>query len=117
MPNFSKNDVVLLRYPYSDLTGSKVRPAVVVSEHHPSRDVIVVPLSSRIHKLFADEFVLSDWRAIGLTVPTAVKRGFYSCREDLIAKRIGPLEAGDAERLWKTIARRSRKSVARRSAA
>jgi hypothetical protein len=31
MPSFSRNDVVLVAYPFSDRTGVKVRPAVAVS--------------------------------------------------------------------------------------
>lgn len=38
MPSYSKNDVILVRYPFSDLTAIKVRPAIVVSEPHPARD-------------------------------------------------------------------------------
>jgi len=34
MPSFSKNDVVLVAYPFSDRSGGKVRPAVVVSGEH-----------------------------------------------------------------------------------
>ena len=30
MPSFSKNEVILVRYPFSDLTAAKVRPAIVV---------------------------------------------------------------------------------------
>ena len=32
MPSFSKNDVVLVAYPFADRAGGKVRPAVIVSE-------------------------------------------------------------------------------------
>jgi len=31
MPNYSKNEVILVRYPFTDLSSIKVRPAVVVS--------------------------------------------------------------------------------------
>ncbi|NEQ25078.1 MAG: MazF family transcriptional regulator, partial [Microcoleus sp. SIO2G3] len=31
MPSYSKHDVILVRYPFSDLSSSKVRPAVVAS--------------------------------------------------------------------------------------
>lgn len=34
MSNCSRNDVILVRHPFSDLAVSKVRPAVVVSAHH-----------------------------------------------------------------------------------
>jgi hypothetical protein len=36
MPSYSKNDVILVRYPFSDLSVSKVRPAVVVNAPHVS---------------------------------------------------------------------------------
>ena len=47
MPSFSKNDIVLVRYPFSDLTGAKVRPAVMVGATHPSDDYLIVPLTNR----------------------------------------------------------------------
>jgi mRNA interferase MazF len=34
MPSFFKNDVILVAYPFSDRSGVKVRPAVVVSGEH-----------------------------------------------------------------------------------
>jgi len=45
MPSFSKNEIVLVRYPFSDLTNSKVRPAVVVNAAHISKDLFVVALN------------------------------------------------------------------------
>jgi hypothetical protein len=39
MQNYSKHDIVLVRYPFSDLSNSKVRPAIVVSAPHLSKDV------------------------------------------------------------------------------
>jgi len=44
MPNYSRGDVLLVRYPFTDLSGVKVRPAVVVHAPHPSQDSFVVPL-------------------------------------------------------------------------
>ena len=47
MPNSLKNDIVLVRYPYSDLSGAKVRPAVVVSAPHVSQDIFIIPLNQQ----------------------------------------------------------------------
>ena len=47
MPNYSKGEVILVRYPFSNLSGSKIRPAVAVNAPHLSQDVILVPLTSR----------------------------------------------------------------------
>jgi mRNA interferase MazF len=89
--------VILVRYPFSDLTGAKVRPAVVASSPHPSEDVMVVPLTSRTAGLGPGEFVLSDWNMEGLNLPTAVKRGVYTVHSTLIVKTIGALTARDAQ--------------------
>lgn len=69
MPSYSKNDVILVRYPFTDLSESKVRPAVVVHASHPSEDNIIVPLTSRVSALLPGEFELNDWEEAGLNVP------------------------------------------------
>ena len=61
MPRYSKNEVILLHYPFSDLSGSKVRPAIIINAPHASQDVIIVPLTSKIAPLLAGEFILSGW--------------------------------------------------------
>ena len=77
MSNYSRGEVVLIRYPFSDLSNSKVRPAVIVSSSHPSEDLMIVPLTSKIESLLPGEFILSEWKAAGLNVESAVKRGLY----------------------------------------
>lgn len=71
MSNYSRGEVVLVSYPFSDLSGSKVRPAVIVSAPHSSKDVFILPLTSKTTSLFAGEFVLADWSKAGLNVETA----------------------------------------------
>ena len=99
MPNYSKNEVILVRYPFSNLSGSKVRPAVVVNDDHLSQDVIIVPLTSKVSPLLAGEFVLIDWKAAGLNVSSAAKRGIYTVHQSLVMKTIGKLSDGDASSL------------------
>jgi mRNA interferase MazF len=99
MPNYSKNDLVVVRYPFSDLSSSKVRPAIVVNAPHLSQDLIIVPLTSKTTSLLAGEFVLKKWSAAGLNVPTAVKRGLYTVNRSLIISTIGKLANSDVEQL------------------
>ncbi len=50
--NYSKGDVVLLPYPFTELKAAKVRPAVVVaSEEGKYSDLFMVPLTSRTASL------------------------------------------------------------------
>ena len=99
MPNYLKNDIVLVRYPFSDLSNSKVRPAVIVSTASTSQDVIIVPLTSKTTRLLSGEFVLLDWLKEGLNVPTAAKRGLYTVEKKLVIKVIGKLSKADAQKL------------------
>jgi mRNA interferase MazF len=91
MPNYSRNDVVLVAYPFSDRTGSKVRPAVIVSGSHRSQDLFVVPLTSRANRMVEGEFSLADWRSVGLNMASVVKRGLFTVHESFILKRVGTL--------------------------
>ena len=103
MPTCSRGDVVLVRYPFSDLSSVKVRPAVAVSAHHASEDCFLVPLTSRIDGLLPGEFALSDWQAAGLHVPSAVKRGIYTAHEKPVVKTVGRLTPSDMARLSTSI--------------
>jgi mRNA interferase MazF len=58
-----------------------------------------VPLTSRMTGLLPGEFALTDWRAAGLNVPSAIKRGIYTVEASLVIKLIGQLASSDAVQL------------------
>ena len=103
MPNYSKNIVILVRYPFSDLSNAKVRPAVIVNAPHSSQDILIVPLTSKTGSLLDGEFVLDDWAAAGLNVVTAVKRGIYTVNRSLVIKTVGKLADVDIEKLEESL--------------
>ncbi|MFH1050965.1 MAG: type II toxin-antitoxin system PemK/MazF family toxin [bacterium] len=103
MKNYSRNEVILIKYPFSSLTDFKVRPAIIISTEHKSDNIIIVPLTSKIINIYSDEFILKDWESTGLNVITAVKRGIFTIDSHLIIKRIGFLSNEDIDRLNKTI--------------
>ncbi len=103
MPSYSKDDIILVRLPFSDLSGSKIRPAVVVNAEHISKDLIIVPLTSKTSSLLEGEFILSEWAVAELNIETAVKRGFYTVHKSLVVKTIGKLADSDAELLVRSI--------------
>lgn len=103
MPSYSKGEVVLVRFPFSDRSDAKVRPAIAVSAPHQSQDVFVVPLTSRTDRLLLGEFVMNDWEAAGLNVASAVKRGLYTLHQDLIIRTVGTLSVKDAGDLQRSL--------------
>lgn len=103
MPNYSKNEIILVHYPFSDLSSTKVRPAIIINARHLSQDLFIVPLTSKISKLLSGEFLLSDWKSAGLNVPTAVKRGLYTVHAKLVIKTLGTLTDIDSNQLEKSL--------------
>jgi mRNA interferase MazF len=64
----SRNDVVLLPIPFTDLTSRKVRPAIIIGRK--GTDLFLVPVSSVLSNT---DFPLKEWQAAGLNVPSGVK--------------------------------------------
>ena len=92
--NCSRNDVVLLPIPFTDLTSRKVRPAVVIGRSGP--DLFLVPISSQLPNT---DFPLPDWRAAGLNVPCGVKAQIATVEERLVVQTVGSLSPADRTRL------------------
>ena len=81
--------------PFSDLTGIKKRPAVVVSAPHSSVDLFLLPLTSQLENLQPGEFALAEWEGAGLLFPSGVKRGLFTLDKTCINRRFGRLAIAD----------------------
>ena len=98
MTSYDSGDIVLVRYPFTDLTTSKKRPAVIVSPRTFTDrfgDVVLVPLTSG--SASDASLALSEWRAAGLLKPTWVKPVIGTLAKRLIEKRIGKLADADIQ--------------------
>lgn len=103
MKDYSINDIILIKYPFTDLTKFKVRPAIIVNVFYDSEDLIIVPLTSKINNLKYGEFVLENWSKSGLNIESAVKRGIITIDSKLILIKVGILYKHDIEQLQNSI--------------
>ena len=90
----SRNDVVLLPIPFTDLTSRKVRPAIVVGRNRT--DLFLVPVSSVLSNT---DFLLQEWQGAGLNAPSGVKAQLATVEERLVVKIIGTVTAVDRHSL------------------
>jgi len=90
--NCSRNDVVLLPIPFTDLTSRKVRPAIVIGKN--GADLFLVPISS---VLANTDFQLLEWRVAGLNVPSGIKAQLATVEERLVVKIVGQLSGKDVQ--------------------
>jgi len=97
MTNFRQGEVLLVPYPFTDQSGSKQRPAIVLSSEvynqtHP--DVILAPITSQVMQA-PDEVGLANWQAAGLLKPSVVKPILSSFDIRLVRRKLGTLSTSD----------------------
>jgi mRNA interferase MazF len=90
----SRNEVVLLPIPFTDLSSRKVRPAVVIGRN--GADLFLVPVSSQLSNT---DVALKEWRVAGLNVPCGIKAQIATVEERLVVKTVGTLGAVDRRSL------------------
>ena len=109
---FQRGDVILVPFPFSDLTTAKVRPAVVVSgdlHHSTEADLPLAALTSRVEAATGPfDYQLNDWRAAGLRFPSSLKPVLVTLDPARVVHRIDALSAADLaqvdERLRRALA-------------
>lgn len=100
MPSSIPSDpgtVVLVRIRFSNDSGTKRRPAVIVSvpEYHRAHaDAIVVPLTTNPQPHFGD-CKLGDWQAAGLPRPSTAKAFVQTVERSTFERALGSLSQRD----------------------
>jgi mRNA interferase MazF len=93
-----RGDIVIVRFPFIDLSGSKRRPAVVLAVYSP--DVVVAFISSVVPTVPEKSDVLlqptrADFAETGLKLPSVIRlRKLATLEQNLITRRMGRLSFG-----------------------
>ncbi len=103
-----RGDVVLVGFVFSDESGRKVRPALVISSsayHRGRREVIVAAITSNVRRrLFADHLV-ADWKAAGLLFPSLVTGIVRTVKQTMIERKLDALTKADAHAVERELRR------------
>ena len=94
---YARGDVVLVPFPFTDLSTTRVRPAVVVSSdeyNEQGSDLIVAMLTSQ-PQTGPTDCSLRDWQEAGLLHPSWVRAKLATLEQGLIQFSPGHLSAGD----------------------
>ena len=92
---YSRGDVVLVPFPFTDLSGQKKRPALVVSAdtyNSAQRDVVLAQISSQVPAVpRSDEYVIIDWLGAGLNFPSVVRAKLFTIESSMVVQTLGQL--------------------------
>jgi mRNA interferase MazF len=108
MTAYSFGDVVLVPFPFTDQSGNKKRPAVVVSSeayHRARMDLILMAITSQIRAAGSfGEVSITGWKEAGLLKPSILKPVLFRVERPLIRRRLGQLGEPDRSVLRRTLA-------------
>jgi len=94
MAGFVKGDIVVVPFPFSDLTGSKRRPAMVLKDL-PGDDIILCQITSQQSKdIFSVEITSDDFASGSLPVTSNVRRSrIFTADKKIIIRKAGFLNS------------------------
>ncbi|MCK4325471.1 type II toxin-antitoxin system PemK/MazF family toxin [bacterium] len=92
-------DVILISYPFTDLSTTKVRPALVISsEGYNQRedDVVVLPITHNISRMSEEDTCIQTtdegFQETGLKGASAIRAGkIFTLQKDLAKSQLGGL--------------------------
>jgi mRNA interferase MazF len=107
MTSYNFGDVVLVPFPFTDQTGTKKRPAVVVSSatYNSARlDLILMAITSQLKTVMTvGEVAVDDWHKAGLLKPSNIKPVRTTVEKRMVLRRVGQLEEADRISLQQTL--------------
>ena len=97
-----KGDIVLIPFPFTDLTGSKKRPALILLSG--SLDVTVSFISTQLHWQEPTDLLLQPNATNGLKKPSLIRIGkIATVDKTLVIGRLGSIKAKQVEELDKKL--------------
>ncbi len=92
MTGYRRGDVVLVGFVFSDESGAKHRPAVILSSpayHQHRKEVVVAAITSNIDRVLFGDYSLAGWKEAGLLFPSLVTGILRTIKTQMIHRRLG----------------------------
>lgn len=101
MTTYEFGDVVLVPFPFTDQSGVKKRPAIIVNSANYSilrPDVIVLAATSRLKAPPTElEHVVRDWKTSGFPKASMLKPVILTVEQQLLLTKLGMLSEFDRQ--------------------
>ena len=102
MTAYNRGDVVLVAFVFSDESGKKLRPAVVVSSaayNRSRQEIVVAAITSNIRRRFFGDHLIADWKGAGLLFPSLVTGIFRTIKRTMVDRKLGAMPKREMEEI------------------
>jgi mRNA interferase MazF len=103
MGSYRFGDIVYVLFPFSDHSGAKERPAVVISSpkfNQLKPEIILLPITSQLkHGDTYGTVAIGDWQRAGLAKPSVIKPFPHTAIQKDVRRKLGALTKTDKDQL------------------
>jgi mRNA interferase MazF len=96
--NYQQGDIILVRFVYSDDSGAKRRPALVLSteDYNQGRqEAIIAAITSNVHRLLVGDHLIECWQEAGLLFPSVATGIIRTIKQAMIDRKLGEMPEVD----------------------
>ncbi|HEU4343344.1 MAG TPA: type II toxin-antitoxin system PemK/MazF family toxin [Candidatus Binatia bacterium] len=100
MTVYNRGDVVLVAFVFSDESGRKLRPAVVISSagyNRARQEVIVAAVTSNVRRRLFGDYPIAGWKEAGLLFPSVVTAILRTIKQAMIERKLGSVAKTDLQ--------------------
>ena len=104
--NYKKWEIVLVPFPFTDLTTTKKRPALIISpnEYNEKFDVVIAFITSKLDLEYRiGDYKIQEWEKSNLPKPSMLRMKFATIDKSFIIKRLGRLSENDVKEFSKLL--------------
>ncbi len=85
---------MLVSFVFSDESGKKLRPAVVISSaayNRSRQEIIVAAITSNIRRRLFGDHLIAEWKGAGLLFPSVVTGIFRTIKRTMVDRKVGTM--------------------------
>lgn len=90
----------MVGFVFSDESGRKLRPAIVISSaayNRARQEVIVAAVTSNVRRRLFGDYLIASWKEAGLLYPSLATAILRTIKRTMIEKKLGSLPKTDLE--------------------
>jgi len=108
MTRFKRGSIVLVPFPFTDLSARKRRPALVVSTDQynaATGDVIIAQITSRVNSPpRPGDHLIRQWHQAGLVAPSLARSRMATLHSSIVVKSLGRMPQPDLSAISRALA-------------
>jgi mRNA interferase MazF len=100
MTAYRRGDVVLVGFVFSDESGKKLRPVVVISSavyHRARQEFIVAAITSNVGRRLLGDHLIVDWKGAGLLFPSVATGILRTVARTMVERKLGSMPRAEMD--------------------